>query len=751
MSSQSTTLNKKHTHSDLNEFYKEGEEADQDVFAEMRTNVLLVAGDHYNRRNSKLWSRIRESKDLPEEQKLRLTKNHVQYICKKYVNNITSYAPGVSPTPKNKSERQDQKAAELHKSVWEDAKETHQLDEKVGDWCDDFVNIGEVATKIFWNPNAGPVSAYEQKLDPQGQSLFLDAQGEETTEPMDPGGNAHALAPGTPVFRGQLEFEDIYGFNLLRPANCKNMQKAEWLGIHKMVSIKEAMSWVKGDEAKEKFIQPDRDRTYVIFDVQTASYGRTSTQVLIKEFYFRPCTQYPRGYYFISTEQGILFEGELPFGVFPIEVQQFDKIQTSPRGRSIIKVLRPYQVEINRSASKMAEHQVTLGDDKLVMQKGSKLENAGVLPGIRGYTVTGRDPVILSGRDGSQYLNYMTGNIAEMYTVAMVAEDSETTDGNTDPMMVLFKSASQRKRFRRYTARFENFLKRVCKLYLRLAKEYLPDDALIPIVGKREYVNIAEFRNAEDLCYQITIEATNDDLETKFGRMMGIQHALQYVGGKLDKEDIGRMLRAMPYANEEEAYSNLTLDYDNSRNAILALDRGEYPQVRPRENHEYLSKVLSKRTTEPDYTLLPPQTQQNYDRRIQEHEQFLAQQLDQVRQAEAGMIPTAGYMVKMDMYVNEPGKPGTIRRLSVPYASVEWLLKRLEEQGVSQDAMSQLDPSTQAGVAGAFMRGNQPGQPNAMGGSSPGAAMPRGAGNNGSENSPGTDYVSRGYQQPTFQ
>ena len=102
--------------------YRYGEDADKELFAEMRSNLLLVNGDHYTRG---YWSyfnnRVRNTKDIGQDQKLRLTKNHIQNISSQYVNMIVSTAPGVGFAPKNDRELHDQKSAELHHSVWMDA------------------------------------------------------------------------------------------------------------------------------------------------------------------------------------------------------------------------------------------------------------------------------------------------------------------------------------------------------------------------------------------------------------------------------------------------------------------------------------------------------------------------------------------------------------------------------------------------------------------------------------------------------
>ncbi len=42
----------------------------------------------------------------------------------------------------------------------------------------------------------------------------------------------------------------------------------------------------------------------------------------------------------------------------------------------LVKQLRPYQEEINRAASKIAEHQRTLGDDRLLLPRVQTIEDA---------------------------------------------------------------------------------------------------------------------------------------------------------------------------------------------------------------------------------------------------------------------------------------------------------------------------------------------------------------------------------------
>jgi hypothetical protein len=684
---------KKHNLSELQQLYVEAEAADSEVFAEQRSNILLIAGEHYARRGSRFWNRVRDAKELSSEQKLRITKNHIQKIYKIYVNNILRFSPGVEATPKNDSELEDQKAAEMHNSVWQDICARKNMRDKTRQWAEDFVGIGETFVKVFFDNNQGTFKGMAQAVDENGNPIF-----DENGNPA-PSDNA--------VFSGDIVYERIFGANILRDPGAKSFSDSEWLCYRKMVPLLTLKNLVKGDEKKEKWIVSSSDDTFKVFDGGKTNYVDTKNQTLVKEFYFKPCPQYPKGYYYITVQGGILFEGELPGGLFPIIGASWDEIQTSPRGRSIIKQLRPYQAEINRTASKIAETQITLGDDKLLVQSGSKLAPGGVLPGIRGIQYTGIQPGVLMGRSGDQYVGYMNGQIDEMYFVADIEGDSEDKPQQVDVYTQLYQSIKDKKKFMVYGQKFETFLREICMLSLKLAKLYYEEDMVIAVVGKNEQINIPVFKSAGELGYQIKLQPVTDDVESMMGKQLTLNHILQYVGPQLGKDDIGKIIRSMPFANSEEAFNDMTIDYDNSVSDILSMDRGEYRPALPNENHEYMLKRLAHRMKQRSFEFLAPEIQEMYARKVQEHEYFMAENLEKIRLAEAGFIPTDGYLVTVDFYVTDPKDPNKTNRARIPYESIKWLLERLEVQGKTQESLETLEQGTLASLSERLTQGMQ--------------------------------------------
>lgn len=706
---------------DLEKLYTDAEQCDKRVFAEQRTNLQLVAGEHYVREGSRYWNRIRDNKQLTDEQRLKLTKNHIQRIIKIYCNAVTSASPGVAVEPKDAKSLQHQKSAELHYAVVQDWKQSLHFEEKIEEWVKNFFEIGEVACKLYWETDDGNIMGYEALEDANDEDDFLaplledqeDSPDDSTFAP-DEDVSEPQVDESKPVYSGKLCMETIYGYNLKRDPDVGSMHDSPYLIYTHMTSLSSMRARLDDDAFKK--LQQSTTYEYTIFDNNTGSYRNTKNQVLIKEIFFRPNPKIPKGYFYIYNSHQKLSEGKLPFGIFPIIYEACEQQTGNPRGHSIIRHVRPCQIELNRCASKVAEHQITIGDDKVFIPSTSKMVQGAMLPGIRVNTFSGQAPTVLPGRTGDQYLGYMTATIDEMYKLAELDEVVQDVDPQTDIYSLLYRNLRYKKKFSHYSDKFERFLCRVVEVGLDLTKNCIPDEALVPAIGKNEYINIPELKNADKLCHQIKVQARADDIESQMGKQLTLNHFLQYAGSNISRQDIGMAMRISPFLNKEKMFEDFTLSYDNVTNDILALDRGQWRQPRRFDDHEYIVKKLSTRMNEEDYTMLPPQVQQMYDKKLQLHEQFIQQRAQELKAAEAGFIPSGGYLVAMDYYVTEPGgDPNKTRRVRVPSESVAWLLDKLDKQGSQMKDLTNLPPGAQHDVAGMMLQGQgapqRPGMP----------------------------------------
>lgn len=667
------------TLSELNSMYVDSVGIDEDIYSHFRTNILLFIGDHYVQKNQSSLNRTKDMKQKDAVSRIRLTKNHIQKICTSYINNIIQYCPSVGISPFNENELHDQKVAELHSAVKRDIQDKESVKELTEKLAADLVIVGECHCKISYNYDVGPVIALEPELDEQGE-VKLNKDGEPDVKE---------------VRAGKFVFERIYAFDLLRDKRAKELENSSFIGHRKLVDVKELKAKFP---SKADMIKADPDETYQIFNGANGEYSQSKDQAMVREYYFRKSAEFPEGYYYITISSEILDEGELPLGIFPIVSCGWNQFPTSPRSHSIIKTLRPYQVEVNRSASAIAEHQLSLGSDKLLIQKGTKIAHGGYLPGIRGIQYTGIEPKILAGRSGAHYLDYMNSQIQEMYMVANLELDSQQNDKMQNPYLELFKSIREKKKFVVYTNKFEAMLVKMWKKVFKMAKEYYHPNMVIKSAGRKEAVNVAEFKSIEDIGYEIKVEPMSDDVETKFGRILTFQNILQYMGGQLTPTQVGVVLRNMPYGNVENAFNELTLDYDNATNDILALDRGEEPVFGPYEKHEYVIERLMNRMKQSDYRYLPEEIQQRYMQKLTMHENIFTQQKQAIENAQKGLVPAGGFLVTCNASWTEP-TTGKVRRIKLPSETLRWVMGILEQQGAFLAQQAQLPEGAQADIA----------------------------------------------------
>lgn len=674
----------------LNELYERSEQVDKEDFAEKRSNVLLCAGDHYNRRAPQGFSRIREEGQNTSTKKLRLVKNHTYRVVKTYANSIIAKSPGVKPSPKNETEMQDRKDAELNTAVWQDIKERHKLNSKFARYAHEFVEVGELAVKITWDPSKGYIQGYSPLVE-------MDAEGNEYPVVDEMG----QMVPDKeqPIYSGDFNFETVHAFNLLRDPAAETMSESPYLIVRKMMDRKELKKAYKDQPEKLKALDSKTDETYVIFDTNKGNHQKTKTKVLIKEVYYRPCIQYPNGYFYIHTDTAILEHGELPYGIYPVKWVGFDEFPTTARARSIVKVVRPYQAEINRAASQEATHQITLGDDKIIYQTGATLQQGALLPGVRGISVNGAAPTILPGRTGTQYTEYIENQKRELYQAAMLDEVTAEKSMTQDPYAMLFTSMKQRAVFQPYIQKFQDFLIEICETTLELAKHYLPDDALVSAVGRNEQINIPEFRKTTKFCYQVVVEPVNEDAETMIGRQFANKEILQYVGKNLPEDVVGKMIKNMPFVNNDDSFDLLTIDEDNVTNDMLLIERGGMPMIGPHDDNKFYIQRLTHRMKQPDFDFLQPQVKQVYQQFLQLHQQEEVRKIESIKAQQDEMIPTGGALITCQMRVPDPDNPGQSKQVRLPYETIMHTMKNLERQGKTLDELETINQGALAQMA----------------------------------------------------
>jgi len=680
------------TGSQLEAKYNDGLQADQVIYDEMKHNVLIFSGEHYSKTNKKFKERLRRTENIPYDTKIRLTKNHLNKIMKIYINNIISYSPGATILPRTEN-MHDQIDAELCRSSWEYIREQENQKKKVRKGVEHFSIIGEVWLKQMFDPNDGKIIGYNPLEDENGQPI-LGQDGQPIADKKKP------------VYSGKHINELITPYDIFRDKNSLSFDDSEFIGVRKLVVPEELYRMIDADpnldddekKSKKEKVKTSAAAQYMTFNGSNAPMTFSENLALLKEFYFKPSAKYEEGYYYFVCETEILFEGVLQKDkdgepIFPLTYALCDEFDGCPRGFSPMKQGRPIQTEINRAASKIAETQITLGDDKIVTMMGAGLTEGDKMSGIRQLKVTnGMQYTVIPGRSGEQYLGYMNGQITELYKIMDVAEDTEERQNAGDLQQTLYHSLKNKKKFTYYSDKIEMWLTEWCKKDIALAKSYWKDETVLKAVGKNEQINIPEFKKTEDSCYDIKVVPMSDDIESTMGKYLVFRDMLQY--GKLDEIAVGKIAEQMPFIDGKYSFSHQTLKETEVRNILLALDRGEMPVISKFDGNERIIAGITQRMREPDFKFLiekNPKVYQNYMKQYEDRDKAVSEKVKAEQDANAGIIPTGGPQIKIDMYVQDPKNPQRTIRATVDQTSVMWFLKRLGEQGAAMEQVDQVN------------------------------------------------------------
>lgn len=680
----------------LRTLYDEAARCDKALFSEMRTNLMLRQGNHYNKSLNKIVDEFRRKGVISKDDKVRLTKNHIHRVTNEHANAIMTRQPDVIASPFDDGDLQDIKNAEMGNSVLGWIKESNNWSEAKGDYIDETVTVGEVYAFVKFDPHYGKKIGEETKEETNKETGLTETK-------------------KFPLMEGRVDIEKRFGFEVKRDPGAKTFDESRYVFLDKLMDYKDAEELVKrlkGIEAANALQMYMGGESTIEIYKTTGGYAKESGKVLLREMIVRPCNEYPKGKYILFSDMVKVLEMELPLGEFPLFQSGFDRVTTTPRCSSIIRVARPYQIEINRLASKMVEHQVTIGDDKIFTTGGGGIASSKNHNGIREFKVEGgSQPVVVPGRTGDQYLPHMDKEIAGLYQacgVDYLLADKAPQGG--DPYAMLYRSMHEKAVFVPYVRKFEAFEKKVMTFALKLARAYLTEQHIIKIVGKKETVNVASFKALPEDAFDIKVEATSEDVESKFGKILTTTQVLQYTGSSMTPDQVGQLAKNLPYGNKGEAFNSLTLKYDTATNILLTLDKGGRPYISEYMDLEYLLPVLMGRMVKSDFPYLPQETQTNYKQLVTAIEQTKVQQLQQAQQAEMGQIPMGGFLVTCQVSVEVPdGKGGTKQRqLRVPSDALAWLSQKMQQQGAMQEQLSTLPPQARAEVAQMMTSQGQP-------------------------------------------
>ena len=196
---------------------------------------------------------------------------------------------------------------------------------------------------------------------------------------------------------------------------------------------------------------------------------------------------------------------------------------------------------------------------------------------------------------------------------------------------------------------------------------------------------------------------------------MSIDRYIQYSSGQLAKEDLGKFLRLDPYLNKEQMFNDFTMEYDNTTNDILAMDRGQVPLITlyKYKDPNYPVQRFTARMSQADFQYLPENVQGIYKEVVGQYQQLIQKKIQDTAALNSEFIPSGGSLVRADLWVPDPKDSTKQVRASVPAESLQWLVDRLTAQGSTQAMLGQQRQSVMSDIV-SQMRQQAPQQQNVV-------------------------------------
>lgn len=701
---------------DIRLLLADAETIDAGHFAEQRENILFVAGKHYVLDDyDNLMDPVVGDNDFYA------INNHIGRIAEIKTMQIMQAVPNIQVLPQNPKQIQDQKSAELFNSVWQYIYKTENLKNTFHLLSKDFIELGECVCLIKWNTNKN-----QELVDYNSPNSPIHIEGKEGSDLNYPSLNT-ALQPlnkvspqqgkwpqdkPNSIFLGGFDFQRVFPTNLLRPSQNTTIESCPWLAITSLVPPE----WIKDTfniDITDNYLSSYGNIEHQFFVFQEDSlipYSLSANKARLNEMFFRPCPWLPYGRYIMTCGDYLLQDTELPFGIFPIVYAGYRNSQTSARSYSILNDLKPFQRQINRCITESIRHQMSIGSDKLLLDSEASVSDSSIIPGIQSIKYNsrmGEKPTILAGRAGDQFMGTLTNQINQMYAVANIKYElvesgiQRASQSIKDPYNALFEQMNERQDNVIYNDKMEKMITDIAKTTLKLARYYLSDEHVIPMIGRNERVNIAEFRLKNDIDQRICLLPRSDDAVSVMGKQLALMQTLQYAANVLPMESIGNIIENMPFFNKEQISAPLTQDYENSVNMILALDRGEPWQADQQDNTPNMISQLTMRMRQSDFKFLEPQKQRNYVVTLQQYQQIMQQKQEEIKRQQMQEIPTHGAYVRTGAKYPQKTKSGNtvMKDLYMPQSTIEWMVEFLKKtKGWTPEGASNQQAQTVAGA-----------------------------------------------------
>jgi len=496
----------------------------------------------------------------------------------------------------------------------------------------------------WWNKEAGEVIAYERLEVPQPDGTVKELIREIHQGEMDMG-----LLTAYEVFPHSLVVEDIRDQHDIITEQVLDVGE-----IYDRYGVK-----VDGEETDTYTLSPLPDavtghgRTNAAFGVNKVSREDCAKVIT---YYENPSKSHPRGRLIIIVKDVIVFYGELPGGVMPIQVVKA-KVQTGLFfGRSVIQDLIPLQRTLNNVRNKIVDHIASVANNTWLVPEGSTDIAAMDMDGVEPGSVIIWNPE----RGKPEIVPYPDPPSIMLQYAQMLEEDMEYTAG-VSQLMVYGAAAStssgkaletrreiDQTRMSMTADNHREAVLGVAKIWLVLNKEYSTGYRVMQISGREDQASVytwsAEDINSYDVEYVAENELRNSPEQQKQAFMEAYQLGLfTDDNGRMSREFKRRAWEKFQLGSLDEAMELDDMQAQNARRENAYLESGVIPRRFKYDDDRVHLEEHIKYALSADFRLLmhrAPEYAALFDQHIEEHRAVI-QQKEQAAQMQVMAMQAA--------------------------------------------------------------------------------------------------------------
>lgn len=469
-------------------------------------------------------------------------------------------------------------------------------------WADVFrkalawaLTTGNGFVKVFWDSSAGPI--------------------------VEVDGTAQAL--------GDVAIDHVSPFELFIDPFARSLDEASWVIHARLRSV---------DYVYEKYgVKVSGDASAVVTIPEGLPSGRNAygadsalPATLVKEYWERPSTLYPRGRYAVIASNKVLYAGDNPYAATcPIPFAHMGHLPVPGElySSSIIKHLRQVNVVYNKLFSDIVANTSKLATPPLLAPLNSLLTDPRFEPGEILYynPLTGGDNI--RPLDVNPYpphvVNLLLRILQQRDDISGVSEVSRgTVPRNVRSAAALSYLLETDETRLGVTARaWEAFIGRALQYALNLARQFYTTPRVLRILGDNSVWEAKLFK-AEDI-------PPDADVRVEPGSTLpkSVTYQQEFVMNLWRERvitDPRLVLRLTQYGSMEEVQVDLDLDSGQASRENQKLLAGEQVEVEDFHNHtvHIVEHNRFRKTTQ--YEELPPERKEVFKAHVAQHMAYLS-------------------------------------------------------------------------------------------------------------------------------